>query len=87
MIKGRTEGRAERNTGIWKKIGIWINEKIENQKRYELNEILGTERKEKKCFGEEVMVMEEKGRFSRCEVVRGDGRGGEQTYERDGRWK
>ena len=48
MIKGRTEGRAERNTGIWKKIGIWINEKIENQKRYELNEILGTEIEEKK---------------------------------------
>jgi hypothetical protein len=48
MIKVTTEGRSERNAGIWKKIGIWTNEKIESQKRYELNEILGTERKEKK---------------------------------------
>ena len=89
MMKVRIEGKTERNTGIWKKMGFWTNEKIKNQKRYELNEILGTERKEKKKknLGEEVMVMEGRGRFSRCEVVRGDGRGGEQTYERDGRWK
>ena len=46
MIKVRTEGRTERNTGIWKKMGFCTNEKIKNQKRYELNEILGTERKE-----------------------------------------
>ncbi len=48
MIKVRREGKTERNTGIWKKMGFWTNEKIKNQKRYELNEILGTERKEKK---------------------------------------
>jgi hypothetical protein len=27
MIKVRTEGRTERNMGIWKNMGFWTNEK------------------------------------------------------------